>query len=234
MFYLDLDELDLLSQNFNLIGRNKAKVYNFRDDDHFQKDGLGIKEKVLTFLTDKGISLEGGRIMLLTNLRTFGYLFNPVSFYFCFNSSGDPVCVVPEIGNTFGEIKPFFIGPEGFKNGRFISQQKKYFYISPFIDLDIPLDFELNIPGEKLNIKIDDFDKDGKFLYTVMSGERIAMTNSNLLWATLKYPLVTLKVILLIHFHALRLWLKKVPHHAKESNSHLQKEVYRAWNKNAK
>ncbi len=228
MFYLNLDEIDSLSRQLHLISHNKANIYNFRDDDHFEVDGLGIKEKVFKFLKKNDVILEEGKIMLLTNLRTFGYVFNPVSFYFCFDKRGMPVCVVPEIGNTFGEIKPFFIGHGNFSNGQFLSQQKKYFYISPFVKADLPMDFELNVPSEHLDIKIDDFDEQGKFLYTVMSGKRRELTNGNLLLLTLKYPLITLKVIFLIHFHALRLWLKKVPFYEKTSDQHLQKDMYRA------
>ena len=234
MFYLDLNEIDVLSEKVLLLSHNKSNIYNFCDDDHFKADGLGIKAKVLAFLSDKGVVLEDGKIMLLTNLRTFGYVFNPVSFYFCFDKSGAPVCVVTEIGNTFGEIKLFFMGAEALSNSQFISQQEKYFYISPFISLYIPMDFNIAIPDEKLNIKIDDFDAKGKFLYTVMSGKRKPITNSRLFWITLKFPFITLKVIFLIHFHAFLLWLKRVPFHEKTSNPHLQKEVYRAWNKGNK
>lgn len=234
MFYLDLDEIDTLSAKINLISHNKANVYNFCDEDHLKTDGLGIKEKILTFLAQRNVFLNDGRIMLLTNLRTFGHIFNPVSFYFCFDKSGEPVGVVPEIGNTFGEIKPFFLGKESLSDGQFKSQQEKYFYISPFIALDVPMDFRIDVPGEELNIKIDDSDADGKFLYTVMSGKKRMMTNSSLFWVTLKNPLVTLKVIFFIHFHALLLWLKRIPFYEKTSNPHLQKEVYRVWNKGDK
>jgi DUF1365 family protein len=234
MFYLDLDEIDALSVQIPFLSRNKANVYNFCDDDHMDQDGLTIREKLNKFLQSKGIVLDEGKVMLLTNLRVFGYIFNPVSFYFCFNAKGTPICVVPEIGNTFGEIKPFLLGPDQYAGNKFISQQRKHFYISPFISADIPLDFELNIPDEKLNIKIDDFDEGGKFLYTAMSGNRRELTKRNLGGLTLKYPLITLKVIFLIHMHALALWLKKVPYYAKTSEPHLQKEMYRAWNRSSK
>ncbi|MBF0504753.1 MAG: DUF1365 domain-containing protein [Candidatus Omnitrophica bacterium] len=234
MFYLDLDEIDALVKTNYLLSRNRANVYNFRDEDHFEINGKTIKEKVLTYLSGQGVDLEGGRIMLLTNLRTFGYIFNPVSFYFCFDRQGAPRCVVVEIGNTFGEIKPFFIGREALDNGQFVSQQKKYYYISPFIALDVPMDFRLKVPNENLDIKIDDSDTQGKFLFTVMSGQARKITNGNLLWCTIKYPLITLKVIFLIHWHALLLWLKKVPYHEKTSNSDLQKGVYRVWSKGRK
>lgn len=227
MFYLDLDEIEMLTHRLFFFKRNKRAVYSFRDDDHFEKNNTTVKEKLRRFLQEKGINIDLGKVMLLTNLRTWGHLFNPVSFYFCFDASGNPLCIVPEIGNTFGEIKPFLIGLETQQGKKFVSRQKKYFYISPFVDLDAEMEFRIYMPAEHLNIAIDDYDKEGRFIYTTMSGRRVALNNRNLFWYTLRFPFITLKVIFLIHFHALLLWLKGIPYHQKHSNLHLQKEVSR-------
>ena len=230
MFYLDLDELDFLAQKLPLFSRNRRNLYSFYDSDHIVFNGANTKENVLEYLQSNGVDLSGGRIMLLTNLRTLGYVFNPVSFYFCFDKNSDPVCVVPEIGNTFKEIKPYFIGPESLRGEGFRSQQSKFFYISPFVDLDVVMDFQIRIPGEQLNICIDDMKNGEKFLFTSMQGPRKELSTKNLLRYSLQVPFVTLKVILLIHLHAGILhFLKRVPHHPKEKNPHLQKEVLRAW-----
>lgn len=230
MFYLDLDELNDLQKRTVLISRNRKNIYSFFDNDHVSLNGKGIKENITEYLKSKGVDLNGGKIKLLTNLRTFGYVFNPVSFYFCFNAEERPVCVVVEIGNTFRELKPFFIGAECLQGDRFQTQQTKYFYISPFVDLDIPLDFNLKVPGERLDIKIDDIKDGQKFLYTTMAGPRKELTFANLLRYTFMFPFVTLKVIFLIHWHAAILhFIKKVPYHRKEDNPHLQKEVFRVW-----
>ena len=231
MFYVDLDELDVLHQNVGMISYNRLNVYGFRDSDHIELGGKSAKENILRYLSSCGINTPIDRIMLLTNLRTFGYIFNPVSFYFCFDPKGDPICVVPEIGNTFGELKPFFIGPEHFLKGQFRCQQAKYYYISPFTDLDITMDFQIKIPNEKLDLRIDDIQAGEKFIYTTMLGERHELNTGNLLWYSLKFPFITLKVITLIHLHAGLLYLKRISHHAKESNPDLQKGVFRAWRK---
>ena len=191
-----------------------------------------MKENILRYLKSKGVDLPGGKIRLLTNLRVLGYNFNPVSFYFCFDKNEQPVCVVPEIGNTFRELKPYFIGPDALRGRTFISRQTKYFYISPFMDLDVAMDFHIKIPSGKLDIQIDDVKNNEKFFYSSMTGERKELTNRNLLRYSLRFPWVTLKVIGLIHLHALILCLKKISYHKKENNPHLQKEVYRAWSKN--
>lgn len=232
MFYLDLDELDTLDKSFPLFARNRAGMFAFRDDDHVQFSAATTKENITNYIREKGVSEEIGRIMLMTNVRTMGYIFNPVSFYFVFDKNQQPLCAISEVGNTFGEIKPFFLGPETFQRNMFRSRQKKYYYISPFIDLDIPMDFRLKIPGERLFIGIDDLKKDKKFLYTTMTGTRIPMTSKALLWLALTIPFVTLKVIFLIHWHAAILhFIKKVPHHRKSDNPHLQREVQRAYKK---
>lgn len=232
MFYIDLDELDLLDKSLTLFSWNRGGMFQFRDDDHFQFDHKTIKENVLTYVKGKGVDTPINRVMLMTNVRTAGYIFNPVSFYFCFDAQNKPVCAVCEVGNTFGELKPFFLGPETLKDDTFCSVQKKFYYISPFIDLDVPMDFRLKVPQERLFIRIDDLKKDKKFLYTTMNGKRRPLSNMELFWLGIKIPFVTLKVIILIHWHAAVLhFIKKIPHHRKSENPELQKEVQRAYNK---
>lgn len=231
MFYFDLDEIDALSKAMPLFSRNRRNVYNFKDNDHiqFKGEGFSVKENVLHYLASHGVDLTDGRIMLLTNVRNFGYVFNPVSFYFCFDRNNKPVCVVPEVGNTFREMKPFFLGKELYQEGRFKTERTKHFYVSPFIELDVSFDFNLKVPDERLDIRIDDVRKKDKFFYTSLTGNKKTLSNRRLFWDGLRFPLVTLKVIFLIHLHAILLYLKKIPYYIKEDSSHLQKEVYNAW-----
>lgn len=233
-FYLDLDEIDEIARKVLFLSRNKMNVYSFYDIDHLIKGQRSIKDNILSYLRDHGIDLQGGRIMLLTYLRTFGYVFNPVSLYYCFDKDNKPLCVVPEIGNTFGELKLFFIGTEDLNGSKFKDSQEKFYYISPFTQLDDTLDFRLTIPSDRLNICIDTSKNGKKIILTSMIGEKKKLTNGNLLWMSIKFPLITLKVITLIHWHAFMLWLKKIPHEEKTNNPHMQKEVRRAWNKGNK
>jgi DUF1365 family protein len=233
-FYLDLDEIDELTSKIPFLSHNQVNAYSLYDIDHLVKGQHSIKDNILSYLQGRGINLQGGRIMLLTYLRTFGYVFNPVSLYYCFDKDNNPLCVVPEIGNTFGELKLFFIGTEGFSGNKFKDRQDKFYYISPFTKLDDTLDFRLTVPDNRVNIGIDTSKNGEKIILTTMIGEKKELTNGNLLWLTIKFPFVTLKVIALIHWHAFMLWLKRIPHEEKTSNPHLQKEVRRAWNKGSK
>jgi DUF1365 family protein len=236
LFYLDLDEIDLLGKRLKFMSRNRFNLFNFRDMDHLQlprekpDPSKNVRQHITAYLEQNGVNIAHGRIMVLTNLCTLGYQFNPVSFYFCYDEAGQPVCSVVEICNTFLEMKPYFLGADTRQNDAFKLNTEKYFYVSPFIDMDTNFDFDLNIPGEKLKIKIDDYDKEGKrFFISTLNGIRKPLTDANLLLYFISFPLITIKVITLIHWQAFKLWLKKIPFHKKESHKELQKEVYRPY-----
>jgi DUF1365 family protein len=167
--------------------------------------------------------------MLLTLPRAFGYIFNPISIYYCFDEAGRAVCSVAEVGNTFREMKLYLLENQEFgTNNTFHKIVPKHFYVSPFSSLTLNFDFKFKVPGENLKIAIDDRDGDKTVLITTLAGKRTAMTNPALLGFTIKYPLLTLKVIFLIHFHALLLWLKGIPFYRKADNAAFQRQVLRA------
>jgi uncharacterized protein len=235
MFYIDLDEIELLNKKFSMFSRNRFNFFSFRDKDHVQfpaedpDRSKTTKQHILDHLSQNGIDLYNGRIMLLTNLNVFGYNFNPVSFYYCFDEKDEIVCCIAEISNTFREMKIFLIRKENLSENKFQLNTKKYFYVSPFIDPDTDFDFNLTIPGEKLNIKIDDFKDGERFFISTLTGARKAFSSINLLKYSIRFPLITVKVITLIHWNALLLWLKKIPYHPKSANQNLQKDVYRKY-----
>lgn len=236
MFYLDLDEIDGLSKRLKLMSRNRFNLFNFRDKDHLQlprenpDTTKNTRQHITAYLQQNGVDIGNGRIMVLTNLCTLGYQFNPVSFYFCYDEAGQAVCSVVEVCNTFREMKPYFLGRDTRYDEAFKLNTEKYFYVSPFIDMDTHFDFDLNIPDQKLKIKIDDYDKAGqRFFISTLSGVKKNLTDANLLLYFISFPLITLKVIWLIHWQALKLWLKKIPFHKKNDNKDLQKEVYRPY-----
>ncbi len=226
-WWIDLDEPKQLAKKHLFFGYNKFNLFSFYDKDHIngEQNNRTVKENIVTYLTENGVNWQGGKIFLLTNLRTFGYLFNPVSFYYCFDKQGAPFCAVAQVGNTYYEMKPFLL--TDFNGKTFDLRIKKHFYVSPFTQLDDEFDFKLALPGEKLNIKIDDHRNGEKFFISTLSGERKAMTNRNILFSFLRFPFITLQVIFLIHWQALKLWLKKIPHQAKAANKHLQQDVLR-------
>ncbi|MXV16111.1 DUF1365 family protein [Pedobacter sp. HMF7056] len=236
MFYLDLDEIDGLSARLRFMSRNRFNLFNFRDKDHLQlprekpETSKTTRQHIIGYLAGQDINIGNGRIMVLTNLCTLGYQFNPVSFYFCYDEKERPLCAVVEVCNTFREMKPYLLGLETRNGDHFRLNTAKDFYVSPFIDMDTRFDFDLQVPGQKLRIRIDDFDQAGKrFFISTLTGESVPLTDAKLLAYFLSFPLITLKVIGLIHWQALKLWLKKLPFHKKADDKHLQKDVYRPY-----
>lgn len=189
-----------------------------------------LKQRVGGFAAEHGVDLAGGRVLLLTLPRVLGYLFNPVSFYFCYDVHGAPVAAIAEVTNTFREVKPYFLGPDQFRieNGAFRLRVPKHFYVSPFSDVDVAFDFTLRLPGEHLAVQIDDYVGEQRTLTSTLIGRRQPLTSARLAWFTVKYPFITLRVIALIHWHALQLWWKRVPWFAKRARPDDQRDLYRA------
>jgi DUF1365 family protein len=236
---LDLDELDGLSERMRWFSRNRFNLYQFRDTDHLRlgEEGGGagvggtVREQLAGWLKGEGLELPGdARVRLLTFPRVLGYVFNPVSFYFIHRADGSPMCAVAEVGNTFGEQKPYVVPLDGVRGAgggdRFRVVVPKHFYVSPFSGLELNFDFRLQDPGEELAVVVNDVDAEGRtMLVSALSGRRRPMTDGELVRLTLRYPLVTARVITLIHWHALRLWWKRIPWHRKDAQPELQRGV---------
>jgi DUF1365 family protein len=202
----DLDELPELERRLRLFSVNRRNAVSLRDGDHF--DGaMPLKQAVLDVTDDPSIE----RVLMLSQPRVFGYVFNPVSFYWCYRADGSLACVVSELNNTFGERLPEVLrGPE------LRYEQRKRLHVSPFFGLDQSYEYAFSQPGEEVWARIHVRDDDGaRPLTAVLHGHRRELTNRSLGAMLLRYPLQPLQVTALIHFEALRLWLKRVPFHHK-------------------
>lgn len=202
----DLDELPELERRLRLFSVNGPNVVTLRDRDHF--DGTApLKQAVLELVGDPSVS----RVLVLTQPRVLGYVFNPVSFYWCYRADGSLACMVAELNNTFGERLPEVLhGPE------LRYEHAKRLHVSPFFGLDQSYEYAFSQPGEEVWARIHVRDGDGaRPLTAVLHGRRHELTNGSLARLLCRYPLQPLQVIALIHLQALRLFLKRVPFHHK-------------------
>ncbi len=224
MFWLDLDELAEVTDRVPLFGFNEPNLYSLRESDYYSLGGAGLRGTVEEFLRENGEARRPDRIRMLTLPRVVGYIFNPVTIFYCYDAGGLAFASVIQVGNTFRELKLYLVPAAG--GGRMERRVTKHFYVSPFADLDLEFDFRFAVPGERLGVWIDDWRGDERELVTSLTGERLELTTSNLIWMTVKYPFVTLQVIGGIHWEALKLWWKGLPFRRKEAEPELQREVY--------
>jgi cyclopropane-fatty-acyl-phospholipid synthase len=216
-YVLDLDELPALDKRLRLFGYNSANLFSLRDSDHIGDPSLPIKDNLVAWLGERGVDLAGGRIMMLTNLRTFGYVFNPVSFFYCYRADGSFACAVAEVSNTFGERRPYLLGDDNLVSNGASRRwtQAKELHVSPFFPMDQRYEFVLTEPGERVSARVDLFEGDERIFLATQSGTRHELTDATLAKTLVRYPLMAQQVIGLIHFEALRLWRKRVPFHRK-------------------
>ena len=168
MFYLDLDEIDGISKRLKWMSRNRFNLFNFRDKDHLQLPRenpdltKNIRQHIKDYLLQNGVDIGTAASWCLPTFVLWVTSSTPCRFTFVYNVNNEPVCSIVEVCNTFLEMKPYFLGADTRDGNRFTLNTEKYFYVSPFIDMDTNFDFDLQLPGDKLKVKIDDYDKEGK------------------------------------------------------------------------
>lgn len=212
VFYaaLDLDELDEVTGRSRLIRRNRRGLVEFRDADHLPAPSADVPADVRAILAAEGEDPTGWRITLITNLRILGYVFNPASFYLCRDEAGVLRRVLVEVHNTFGERHLYPLRPAE-PGAAFRAGMAKRFFVSPFISVDGRYAVHVRDDAEGVRIAIALRQDDEMVLSTSLVLRRRPLSDRALLRLLLRYPLMTHRTIGLIHWHALRLWLKGAP-----------------------
>lgn len=218
---LPMRTLRVQPQAAGVLALNRAGALSFRDADHGQGSGpqqggaLGWLE---TLLQSQGITDAQGEIWLQCYPRVWGYSFKPVSFWYCHRTDGSLRAIVAEVNNTFGERHAYVL--EHPQYGQAL-QASKVFHVSPFCTLDGGYRFEFHRGGaaglRSARVRIDYHDSGGPVLLTGMAGRLEPLNAASRRRALWRYPLLTLGVMARILWHALLLWLKRVPLHARPS-----------------
>ncbi len=238
---VDLDELPTLTRRIPFFSYNRFNVVSIEDRDHRVGDARtfggdprfaahftagprpvrpfapraeeALKPRLRRYLAEHGHA-PPAKIYLLTNPRVFGYVFNPVTFYYCYASDGALTCVVAEVNNTYGDQHPYLLDaanalPARAGEARYAADKR--FYVSPFIGPEARYEFTFSPLAEKMAVQIDEYQAGKKFFTARLWGTRQPLTARHLLATLLRYPLLTLQVIALIHWQALKLIWQKVP-----------------------
>ena len=204
-FFIDLDEIEKLDKNNFIFSFNRFNIFSFYNKDHGDRDGKSLKNWVMDNLIKFKISENINKIKLLCYPRIFGYVFNPLSIFYCYQNEKLKV-IFYEVKNTFNEQHTYIFRVN---DSNIVTQKcKKKFYVSPFMNMDTYYNFRLLNPDDKLSVSIEQTDKKDTILNAVQTGERKDFNLKQLVVNFFKYPLMTIKIISAIHFEALLLWKK--------------------------
>ena len=202
----DLDELKDLEKKISIFSLNKFNLFSFYNKDHGNRDGSDIKNWVKNNLSKFKINFQVSKIKLLCFPRIFGYVFNPLSIFYCYNEKSELRAILYEVKNTFNEQHTYIFK---IKDNQDIAQRcKKKFYVSPFMDMETYYNFRLLNPDEKLTVFIKQTDANGTILTATQTGVKKELNFKQLVINFFRYPLMTVKIISSIHFEALLLWRK--------------------------
>ena len=205
---LDLDELEELSR-LRLFRWNKPGATSFHDRDH--GDGRDLRAWLDGVLAAEGISAKGAK-RVLCYPRIFGYVFNPLSVWFCHHENGGIAAIVYEVHNTYGERHTYVLRVDEHRDS--IRQRcAKSFYVSPFLPMNCTYDFKVRLPADNVLIAINETEAGIPVLSAAFSGKRKPLSDTSLAVSLWRHPLMTLKVTMAIHFEAVRLMLKGVNRH---------------------
>ncbi len=213
--YLDLSELETVFSGRWLWSAKRPNVAWFRREDHLGDPAQPLDEAVRELVRSETGQRPVGPIRLLTHLRYFGYIMNPVSFYYCFDARGEHVeTIVAEVHNTPWGERHCYVLPSDANAGTPEKQSfrfSKAFHVSPFMSMNQTYGWRFNEPGDQIAVHMENYDRGGKLFDATLTLERRPMTAASLAGVLASYPWMTVGVIAAIYWQALRLWMRGAP-----------------------
>lgn len=223
MLYLDLDELPWLFKPYRFWSASGFALAWLRRKDHLFRTDLDLAGEIRQIVYKETGHRPEGPIRMLTHLRYFGYCFNPITLYYCFDARGRHVRhIVAEVHNTPWNERHCYVlnvDEEDAGGAKFSFRHAKQFHVSPFMKMDMEYAWAITAPAENLVVHIENI-KEGELCFdATLSMQRQPITQSNLNKALFGHPFMTLRVILLIYYQGLKLWLKRIPYVPHPTNS---------------
>ena len=213
---LDVDRVDEVAASTLLFSHNRFNLFAFHDADHGVTGDGTLRGWAEGILSGAGISDSGLRIRLLCFPRILGWVFNPLSLWYCETQSGRPKAVIAEVRNTFGERHCYLLRPaDPDQDWPLRDTHEKEFHVSPFIGMQASYAFRLSRPDHRLAVVIREFSEGRLMLVATQSGTRKPFSSARLLVEAARVPLQTLKVVAAIHWQALKIWLRGGQFHKK-------------------
>lgn len=213
MTYLDLAELPALFRGRLLWSAERPALARFRREDHLGDPAVPLDEAVRALVEKESGLRPQGPIRLLTHLRYFGWVMNPVSFYYCWDRADARVeAIVAEVHNTpWGERHPYVLRAGGEDGEKLRFRFRKRFHVSPFLSMDYEYDWRFTEPGERLAVHMENRRGGAADFDATLTLERREITGRSLASALARHPWITAKVVAAIYWQALRLRAKGAP-----------------------
>lgn len=213
---IDVDQLDQADRSSRLFSINRFNLFSFFASDHLPADEHNLRQWAEKVLAEFGISRKPASIHILCLPRVLGRVFNPLSIWYCSDENGDPIAIICEVRNTFGEKHHYLLHQEQQVMSWPVRQHHaKEFHVSPFIGMQADYEFRISQPLDRATVGIREYQDNKLMLVATLVGQLKPFSSASLIIQFLRVPLQTLKVLAAIHWRALWIWLAGAPFYFK-------------------